>query len=171
MNNEAFKYILIGFFIVLCIYLIYRIYRFMNPYPNLNLEQFDSTNGDGTHKNMKSDFMRIINSVFGKFKKKYGFIPKVNSGFRTPEKNAAVGGKNKSSHLIGAAADISTSKMTLEQKKYLAKLFYEEGIRRFGLGSTFMHVDIGDKYDSKTYASNAFWNYGNSTEFNPLKLV
>jgi uncharacterized protein YcbK (DUF882 family) len=143
----------------------------MKPYPHLNLDDFDSTKGDGTHKNMNKDYLSIVNKVFGKFKDKYGFYPKVNSGFRTKEKNELVGGKEKSAHLIGAASDIQTSNLNLEQKKYLAKLFYLEGIRRFGMGSTFIHTDIGDKIDKNTYASNVVWNYGNTIEFNPLKLA
>lgn len=63
----------------------------------------------------------------------------VNSGYRTPEHNKAVGGAPNSYHLKGMAADIVV--MGMSPKQVQAKLKKWNG----GLGAytTFTHVDIG----------------------------
>lgn len=63
---------------------------------------------------------------------------KINSGFRTPEHNAEVGGVGNSQHLRGCAADIEVVGMTPHEVQ--AALKYWAG----GLGSysTWTHVDI-----------------------------
>ena len=85
-------------------------------------------------------------------RKKYGkpIIP--NSGYRTIEHNAKVGGKPTSSHLKALAVDIACSNSTDRFK--LEGILREVGFKRIGMGSTFIHVDI-----DKDKSQNVLWTY------------
>ena len=75
-----------------------------------------------------------------------------NSGFRCQAHNAAVGGGAQSAHLTGEAADIAC---TSDADRYtLLRLFTTLGIRRLGIGSTLIHVDV-----SKTLPPCVVWVY------------
>ena len=62
----------------------------------------------------------------------------VNSGYRTPEHNNAVGGASESYHKLGMAADIHSPGVSVET---LAQLAEAVGFRGIGRYSTFVHVD------------------------------
>jgi uncharacterized protein YcbK (DUF882 family) len=65
----------------------------------------------------------------------------INSGYRCPSHNAAVGGATKSQHLDGIAADISVKDVKpSDVYAYIEQLLAGTG----GLGkySTFTHVDV-----------------------------
>ncbi|MCK6695473.1 MAG: D-Ala-D-Ala carboxypeptidase family metallohydrolase, partial [Thermoanaerobaculia bacterium] len=64
---------------------------------------------------------------------------RVNSGYRTPEHNAAVGGVPDSAHTRGWAADIAAR--TLEQKIRIVRAARSVGFNRFGIYDTFVHLD------------------------------
>ena len=61
----------------------------------------------------------------------------ITSGYRDPRVNAAVGGKPKSYHLRGMAADITVANMTPKQVQ-LALADWQGGM---GLAKTFTHLD------------------------------
>ncbi len=63
----------------------------------------------------------------------------VNSGYRTPAHNAAVGGVPNSAHLHGWAADISARTPT--QKTRILQAARAAGFNRFGIYDTFIHLD------------------------------
>jgi hypothetical protein len=68
----------------------------------------------------------------------------INSGYRCPSHNAAVGGATKSQHMDGIAADISVKDVKpSDVYAYIEKLLAGTG----GLGkySTFTHVDVRTK--------------------------
>jgi hypothetical protein len=64
--------------------------------------EFDSPDLPGSGHEMQQEFLDKLDLARG-----YSNVPYViNSGFRTPEHNAAVGGVPGSSHLTGWASDI-----------------------------------------------------------------
>ena len=68
----------------------------------------------------------------------------INSGYRCPELNKAVGGANNSNHLKGLAADITTRLRSIDVKLYeyikANKSYYN--INEVILYDTFIHVSI-----------------------------
>lgn len=70
----------------------------------------------------------------------------INSGYRSPEHNEDVGGKSKSAHLKGKAADIKVKGYTPIQVRAALRYLIENGkILPGGIGeyNTFTHYDIG----------------------------
>lgn len=61
----------------------------------------------------------------------------INSGYRTPEHNARIGGASASTHLFGMGADLRGQNLQLIEA--LAKKHGAGGIKRY---NTFVHVDI-----------------------------
>jgi uncharacterized protein YcbK (DUF882 family) len=73
----------------------------------------------------------------------YGKALKVNSGYRCPEHNAAVGGKIGSAHMSGLAADIAPVLMTLDELDDVYEICYNvfDNIGD-GRNKKFVHVDV-----------------------------
>lgn len=73
----------------------------------------------------------------------YGKSVVINSGYRCPEHNTAVGGKVGSSHMSGLAADISPELMTLDELDDLYDICYNifDNIGD-GRNKKFVHVDV-----------------------------
>lgn len=65
----------------------------------------------------KANLVALVDNVLDKARDAWGKPIKVNSGYRCPELNKAVGGVSNSQHLTGEAADISTG--TKEGNKWL----------------------------------------------------
>jgi hypothetical protein len=63
---------------------------------------FDNTPGEVETENLRLLCEKVLQPVRDHF----GKGVKVNSGFRSPESNAAVGGSKSSDHCLGRAADI-----------------------------------------------------------------
>jgi zinc D-Ala-D-Ala carboxypeptidase len=64
----------------------------------------------------------------------------INSGYRCPEHNQAIGGAEKSYHVRGLAFDIS---LQGHDKDKLSASAQEAGFKGFGYYDTFLHVDTG----------------------------
>ena len=82
----------------------------------------------------------LVENVLDPAREKLGMAIAVNSGFRCPRHNAAVGGVPLSQHMVGEAADISPLKSgsKLEQ---LAAIIVEQGkYDQVILYPTFVHV-------------------------------
>lgn len=63
----------------------------------------------------------------------------INSGYRTPEHNAKVGGAKNSLHLQGKAADIrKVEGLTIDEMANLAEMIGFDGIGKYSWG---IHVD------------------------------
>ena len=76
----------------------------------------------------------------------------INSAFRSPEKNASVGGKPNSSHLTGLAVDIS---VTDSRTRFIVlQSLIAVGFTRIGIADTFIHVD-----NDKEKSQNVIWTY------------
>jgi uncharacterized protein YcbK (DUF882 family) len=82
----------------------------------------------------------------------YGSKLRVTSGYRSPAHNASVGGASNSAHLRGYAVDIYTG--SYENNIKLGRLAKTLGFKRFGVGSTFIHLDI-----DPNLTQNAVWTY------------
>ena len=76
----------------------------------------------------------------------------INSAFRTPEKNAEVGGKINSSHLRGLAVDISATDS--RTRFIILQSLIAAGFTRMGIADSFIHVD-----DDKEKSPNVAWTY------------
>lgn len=74
----------------------------------------------------------------------------INSGYRSPAVNKAVGGANNSSHMYGLAADIRTSKHnTIE----LAHLIENSGVAfdKLIIEPTWVHIQVAMDGDESNY--------------------
>ncbi len=120
--------------------------------------EFDSPDKPGSGAAMDYDVMRALSAA----RARAGIAFNINSGFRTPKHNKAVGGKKNSAHLRGFAADIDYIEVAKERKLtvpqvrglILEALEYE-GFNRFGLYKTFVHVD-----KDPTLPKNVRWMEG-----------
>ena len=77
---------------------------------------------------------------------------KINSWCRCSQHNRQVGGSLTSSHLNGLAVDIHCP--TPEFQNKLMVYLGDAGFRRFGIGDTYLHVDI-----DPTKSLPAIWYY------------
>ena len=94
--------------------------------------------------------MRVIQNVFGK-------KLTITSGFRSPERNAKVGGAKNSAHMRGNAVDISTGGMSTDDKIKLIQIASAVGIGGIGVYSGgALHFDVegrrswGDDFHMRT---------------------
>lgn len=69
----------------------------------------------------------------------------INSGYRTPAHNKAVGGAPRSQHLDGNAFDVNTSGWTKEQRRNLIISARKLGFTGIGIAQTFLHVDMAPR--------------------------
>ncbi len=63
------------------------------------------------------------------------------SGYRCFKHNLAIGGKTFSQHLVGLAVDVACQNST--HRFALVELALRHGFRRVGIGTDFVHLDIG----------------------------
>lgn len=79
---------------------------------------------------------------------------KINSAYRSPEHNVAIGGSKNSQHVLGKAADIVVKGYTPDEVYDAIEFLIAEGlVKEGGLGryNTFTHYD--------TRGTRARWNY------------
>ena len=70
---------------------------------------------------------------------------RLNSGYRTPEYNASVGGAKKSMHTQRKATDIQWPGSSANEKRAFIQKAIDAGFTGIGCYNSFMHVDIGPK--------------------------
>lgn len=76
----------------------------------------------------------------------------INSGYRCPGHNKAVGGSVDSAHTKGLAADIKCDDSGY--RFLLIKALVKVGFTRIGIGKDFIHCDL-----DKDKAQNVIWGY------------
>lgn len=121
------------------------------------LSEFDGKNEKGeripgTGGNMRASTLIKCDEL----RVRFGKPLIVASGYRTPERNAQVGGVKNSSHLLGYAVDWKN--ITDEEMIAFLDAAWDAGWRRFGIMSTGIHTD-----DDPTKTSPAIWDYNNTS--------
>jgi hypothetical protein len=104
----------------------------------------DNTPTGEALENLKrlAEFLEDVRELLGK-------PIKINSAYRAPEVNAAVGGSKTSQHCLGCAADIRVTGMTPDEVVRAitaSDLDYDQCIREF---DSWTHVSIPNKEDAK----------------------
>lgn len=111
-------------------------------------DEFDCPSLPGSGINMDHQFVKLLDEL----RANYGPI-KINSGFRTLEHNATLkNSKPTSSHLKGLAVDIHCNN-SIDRFK-LIDIGLNLGITRYGIGSTFLHIDCDE-----SKPQNVIWIY------------
>ena len=113
-------------------------------------EEFDSKDAPGSNAQMSFAFLKKLDWIRYWMKRPI----KINSGYRTKKHNEEVGGVKNSPHMIGVAADIHVPDSSFRFWLVVWSLLC--GIKRIGIGKTFIHIDI-DKRDEK--GQNIIWLY------------
>tara|TARA_R100000278_G_scaffold102439_1_gene78938 strand:- start:249 stop:623 length:375 start_codon:yes stop_codon:yes gene_type:complete len=118
-----------------------------------NHSEFDSPDLPDSGKNMDNTFLDMLDNA----RAIAGISFDINSGYRTEQHNAKVGGKPKtaaskgSSHMYGYAADIAVQNGA--ERWIVVKSLIDAGFKRIGIAKTFIHTDNDpDK-------PNAIWSY------------
>lgn len=93
--------------------------------PTASRNNIPNTPPDWAIENMK----RLISIVLDPAREIYGAAISVNSGYRSPELNAKVGGARGSYHLQGRAADLTTGSKS-------------GNIRLYGILSELPHIEL-----------------------------
>lgn len=110
--------------------------KVVNTCPNFKVNEFACSDGSDPVF-ISPELVKLLQQIRDHF----GAPVTINSGWRSPTKNKAVGGSQNSQHLYGMAADITVK--GVEPKKVYAyadsMLPYTGGV---GLYSTFVHVDV-----------------------------
>ena len=115
--------------------------------PHFRLGEFASK--DGSDKVLVDD---DLVDLLEKIREAAGGAVTINSGYRSPEHNAAVGGVSSSQHLYGRAADIVVEGASPLLVGQIAEYYLD---RRGGIGvyQTFTHVDtraIRSRWDQRS---------------------
>lgn len=115
--------------------------------PHFRLAEFASK--DGSEKVLVDD---ALVELLEKIRDAAGGAVTINSGYRSPAHNAAVGGVSSSQHLYGRAADIVVSGASPLLVGQIAEYYLD---RRGGIGvyQTFTHVDtraIRSRWDQRS---------------------
>lgn len=93
---------------------------------------------DGGYARMSEDLLGMLDEA----RERAGIPFKINSAYRCPAHNKAVGGVPDSAHVHGKAADIAAP--TSAARYAIAKTVLELGAQRLGVASGFIHVDVDD---------------------------
>lgn len=103
---------------------------------------------DVNEEKMTEDFMDMLYEA----REKAGVAFKISSGYRTKERNKAVGGVESSGHLKGMAVDLHVDNS--RQRFKITKALLDAGFTRIGEGRDFIHVD-----NDKDKAQEVKWRY------------
>lgn len=91
----------------------------------------------GVPENVKA----LVENVLDPLRKKYGKPIKVNSGYRCPKHNLAVGGATQSQHMKGEAADIAPMDGDASELEKLVEIIKQNGKwDQIIVYPTFVHV-------------------------------
>lgn len=114
---------------------------------NFSKSEFDSKDGAEMPKKVLANVKKLAECL-QVIRDNTGKSITINSGYRSKSHNKKIGGKPKSIHLLGLAADIVVKEYTPKQVYELIELLIEKGeLPEGGLKaySTFTHYDIRGK--------------------------
>lgn len=111
---------------------------------NFTLKEFESNDGSEMPSDVYLNIVKLAGQL--QFLRDYtGKAIKINSGYRSPEYNAKIGGVKNSQHLLGKAADIRIEGMKpKEVHSIIEELISKGDMLQGGLGlySSFVHYDF-----------------------------
>lgn len=84
---------------------------------------------------------------------------KINSGWRSPEHNAAAKGATHSPHMLGRACDVCTLGWQPWQRKQFVTEARTLGFMGFGIDAHYIHLDDVTRKDGP-YTRPLCWKYG-----------
>lgn len=103
---------------------------------NFRVREFACTDGSDPIF-IDSDLVNVLQKI----RTHFGKSVTINSAYRTPTKNKAVGGQTYSQHLYGRAADIKVNGVSPKKvAQYAETLLKNKG--GIGIYSTFTHIDV-----------------------------
>ena len=103
---------------------------------NFRVKEFACTDGSDPIF-IDSDLVNVLQKI----RTHFGKSVTINSAYRTPTKNKAVGGQTYSQHLYGRAADIKVNGVSPKKvAAYAETLLKNKG--GIGIYSTFCHIDV-----------------------------
>lgn len=111
-------------------------------------QEFDSPDAPGSGGRMSTQFIEVLNRI----RREAGIPFVITSGFRTVAHNTASGGSRNSAHLRGLAVDIRAVSGSARHRIVRAAML--NGIRRIGIASNFVHLDIDDSLPNPS-----IWTY------------
>lgn len=130
--------------LIVILIMAYFFYKNMKFSKYFKKEEFDSKDGAPMPYEVKKNIRELAKNL-DVIREYIGKPIHVNSGYRSPDHNIAVGGVTNSFHMIGKASDIHVKGMTTtELKNIIEKLINEGKISQGGLGfyPTWVHYDI-----------------------------
>lgn len=80
----------------------------------------------------------------------------INSGYRSPERNAAVGGARSSQHIQGNAVDLNTAGWTNEQKRDALEAAVQSGVRGVGIYNSGNSIHIDTRREPTTWGPSGY---------------
>lgn len=98
--------------------------------------EFDSPDQPGSGTLMDEHFLAVLDNM----REQAGIPFAINSGYRTQAHNMKVGSTPNSAHTRGMAADIQAT--TSRERYLIIAAAMLNGIKRIGVGKTFVHIDI-----------------------------
>jgi len=111
---------------------------------NFNKSEFDCSCGCEMPKEVLINVQKLANQL-QILRDRVGVSIKINSSYRCPKKNKAIGGVSNSQHILGKAADVVISGFKASKTFDLISELIEKGdMLQGGLGgyNTFTHYDI-----------------------------
>lgn len=151
--------IVFGAVITTAIILLHRKFKRPKSYTLDAIAKFISNPEKLSSPDLADSWQKVNPELLHKLKelsRMYGSKLTITSGYRTASHNASVGGVSKNSaHLTGNAVDISTGNYANSIRMGL--LAKSLGFQRFGIGNTFIHLDIDPQLLAKT--GTAVWTY------------
>ena len=111
---------------------------------NFQLKEFNSKDGAAMPFDVAQNVLELMMQL-QVLRDHYGVPISINSGYRSPKHNKAVGGSKNSQHLLGKAADIVVEGVSPDDVADTIERLVKEGKMRIGgLGryKNFTHVDI-----------------------------
>ena len=111
---------------------------------NFNLKEFESKDGSSTPLEITKNLQELAINL-QVFRDKIGTPITINSGYRSPKHNEAIGGVRDSQHVLGFAGDLKVKGMRPTEVHAMIENLIKEGkMKQGGLGlyPTFVHYDI-----------------------------